>query len=256
MTSRFVIALLLAFGAARATSAADPVPPKIASGKSYDACMSMVGDDPAGAKGFAEGWASTGGGDGALQCEALAEIALGNAATGADMLEKLAAGSAAPAAARAGVYAQAVQAWEAAGDHARADAAATLALSLTPDDPELLMDRAVASGSMGQPQAAIDDLDRVLKIDPRRASALVLRAAAWRRLGKLDLAKDDVAQALQIDPGNAEAYLERGILRERGDDRTGARADWDHAIKLGPDTTTADLARQNLALLQAGPSRR
>jgi regulator of sirC expression with transglutaminase-like and TPR domain len=58
------------------------------------------------------------------------------------------------------------------------------------------------------------------------------------------------------DPDNAEALLERGILRQRHDDRAGARRDWERAIELSPDSTTADLAQQNLALLEAGPDRR
>ena len=50
--------------------------------------------------------------------------------------------------------------------------------------------------------------------------------------------------------------VERGILRQRMGDGAGARADWEHAIELDPDSTTADLAEQNLALLEAGPERR
>jgi regulator of sirC expression with transglutaminase-like and TPR domain len=50
--------------------------------------------------------------------------------------------------------------------------------------------------------------------------------------------------------------LERGILRQRRNDDEGARADWQRAISLAPDTATADLAEQNLALLEAGPVRR
>ena len=50
----------------------------------------MLYDDPVGASTFADTWASSGGGDGATHCQALAQIELGNAATGAEMLERLA----------------------------------------------------------------------------------------------------------------------------------------------------------------------
>jgi hypothetical protein len=38
-------------------------------------------------------------------------------------------------------------------------------------------------------------------------------------------------------------------------DRTGARTDWQHARDVDPNSTTADLAEQNLSLLEAGPER-
>jgi regulator of sirC expression with transglutaminase-like and TPR domain len=141
------------------------------------------------------------------------------------------------------------------GDADRALAAATLALSLSADDPDLLIDRAVAAGSLERWQDAVDDLTHALEEDPRRADAMVLRGSAWRHLGQLDLAEDDIARALEMDPENAEGLLERGIIRQRRNDSPGARADWERAIALSPDSPTADLAQQNLALLEAGPDR-
>jgi regulator of sirC expression with transglutaminase-like and TPR domain len=57
------------------------------------------------------------------------------------------------------------------------------------------------------------------------------------------------------DPDNAEGLLERGILRQRKRDEAGARADWQRIMALVPGTPTADLAQQDLALLEAGPER-
>lgn len=238
------------------TALAQGDPPHVAEGADYDACLAMLTNDPDGANAFADAWEATGGGDGALHCHALAQITLGNTATGADMLEKLAAHSAASPAARARVYGEAIQAWLLADESARAYGAATLALSLTPDDVDLMVDRALAAGNMGRYLDAIDDLTRGLEREPHRADALVLRASAFRHEGKMDRALSDIARALEADPANAEAYLERGILKERTGDRAGAQADWDQAISLGPDTTTADLAQQNLSLLEAGPTRK
>ena len=233
-----------------------PVPPRIAEGPDYEKCMSMLAGDPEGANTFADAWQATGGGEGAEHCYALAQLQLGDVENGAELLEKLAAKSKAPAVARATVYGQADQAWLMAGEPARALAAATLALSLSPDDPDLLIDRSVASATLGHYTDATDDLTHALELDARRPDALVLRAAAWRHEGQLDLAQDDVDRALTLDPENPEAYLERGILRQRRDDRAGAKADWLQARTLAPDTATSDLAEQNLALLEAGPDRR
>ncbi|HST76074.1 MAG TPA: hypothetical protein VLJ20_11935, partial [Acetobacteraceae bacterium] len=103
---------------------------------------------------------------------------------------------------------------------------------------------------------AIDDLDRALTLDPDRVDALVFRAAAWRNESRLARAQQDIDRAVTLDPDNPEALLERGIERKLAGDAAGARADWQRAKTLSPDTATGDLAEQNLALLEAGPSSR
>jgi len=232
-----------------------PVPPRIAQGDQYESCLAMLPTDPEGAQALAETWETAGGGDAAEHCLALARIELGDPEEGATLLEKIGGGSHGPAVARASIYGQATQAWLMAGNADRAFAAATLALSLSSDDPDLLIDRSVAAGALERWQDAVDDLTHALEVDPHRADAIVLRGSALRHLGKLDEAEDDIARALTMDPQNAEGLLERGILRERRNDAAGARADWERAIALAPDSATADLAQQNLALLEAGPDR-
>ena len=233
-----------------------PVPPRIAEGEDYERCMAMLASDPAGANTFADAWQATGGGEGADHCLALAQVQLGDVQEGAELLEKLATNSKAPSLARATVFGQADQAWLMAGEPSRALGAATMALILSPDDPDLLIDRSVAAATLGHYADAVDDLSHALDLDPKRADALVLRAAAWRHEGHLDLAQDDVDRALVKDSDNPEAYLERGILRQRRGDRVGAHKDWLQAEALAPDSATSDLAEQNLALLEAGPDRR
>lgn len=233
-----------------------PIPPRIAEGEDYNRCLHMLNTNPAEANAFADAWEATGGGDGATHCRALAEIALGAPEKGAELMDRLAGASHALPAARASVYGQAGQAWLMAGDPGRAFGSATLALSLMPDDADLLIDRSIAAASLERYEDAVDDLTQALDLDPRRADALVFRGAAWRHLGHLELAQDDVDRAFAQEPGNADVLLERGILRQRRGDRNGARKDWERAITLSPGTATGDLARQNLALLEAGPNRR
>ncbi len=232
-----------------------PVPPRIAQGPEYESCLAMLPDDPSGARDMAETWQEHGGGEAATHCLALSRIELGDPQGGAEMLETLASTSTAPDAARAEVFDQADQAWLMAGDENRGFAAATLALSLLPDDADLLVNHAIAAASLQKFADAQADLSHALDIDPKRIDALVLRGSAWRHLGRLDLAQDDINRALASDPDNTEALLERGILRQRANDPVGARQDWERAISLAPDTDTADLAQQDLALLDAGPAR-
>lgn len=232
-----------------------PVPPRIAQGDRYEGCLAMLATDPEGAQALAEAWQTAGGGDGAEHCLALARIDLGDAEEGAALLEHLAAASHGDGSARAAIYGQATRAWLMSGDASHAYAAGTLALALSPDEPDLLIDRSIAAARLDRWRDAADDLTWALDRDPRRADALALRGTAWRHLDRLDLGRDDLDRALAADPQNAEALLERGIVRQRRDDATGARADWERAIALAPDSPTADLAQQNLALLEAGPRR-
>ncbi len=233
-----------------------PVPPRIAQGRDYEQCLSLLDDDPAAAGAFALGWQGSGGGDGAAHCLALSRIALGHPAEGAEQLEKLANDSGGAPAARAVIYGQASQAWLMADQGGRAFGAATLALALLPDQEDLLIQRATIAGTLDRYADAIADLDHALQLDPRRTDTLTLRAGAWRHVGRLDAAQNDVDRALAIDGDYPEALLERGILRQRQGNSEGARQDWERAVELAPDTPTADLAEQNLALLDAGPARR
>ena len=172
-----------------------PVPPRIATGADYERCLAMLNADPLGARTFAEAWLATGGGEGAAHCSALALVALGEPDTGAAALDRLASRSHAAPAARAAVYGQAGQAWMMAGAPDRALGATTMALSMTPDDADLLIDRSIASATLESYQPAVDDLTHALDLDPRRTDALVFRAAAWRHLNHLDLEHHLVALA-------------------------------------------------------------
>lgn len=268
-----VLAILTGFGAAgwmgvaprEALTAEDPlrpppVPPRLADGPAFERCAGLLRHDPEAALAYAERWATeeggAGGGEGARHCHALALLGLGESAQAAQRLETLAGQSSAAGPTRAAVFAQATQAWLLAGETNRAFAAATLALSLAPEDPDLLIDRAVVLGTMQRYGEAIEDLDRALTLDPTRAEALVFRAAAHRHRGERTLAARDIGLALSLQAGNVEALLERGIIRQMQGDAAGARSDWETAIRLAPDSPAADLAAQNLALNEARPIRR
>ncbi|MFC4167816.1 tetratricopeptide repeat protein [Teichococcus aestuarii] len=242
-----------------ATEAVPPLPPeapRLADGPDYEACLAQLRQDPEGAAQRAMQWEERGGGDGARHCLALALLALGEPDRAAGRLERLAAGASGSNAARASIYAQASQAWMMAGDPGHAYGAATLALTLMPDDPALLVDRALAAGAQGRYAEALEDLNRAVSLDRGRAEAWVFRAAALRHLDRTDAAMQDIETALRLVPQNPEALLERGILRQLKGDAAGARGDWQRAIALAPDSAAADLARQNLALNEAGPRRR
>ncbi|WP_424813871.1 tetratricopeptide repeat protein [Roseococcus sp. YIM B11640] len=233
-----------------------PEMPRIADGPDYDRCLQLLRNDPEEAMRFAQAWDATGGGDGARHCIALASIGLGEPERAAERLERLGNGTRAGAVARAAVFGQAAQAWMMAGDANRAYGAATIALTLSPEDPELLVDRSVVLAALRRFTEALQDLDAAIAIEPERAEAWVLRAAALRRLDRADQAMQAVDRALTLAPDNVEGLLERGIIRQLKGDVANARQDWRRAIELAPDSMAADLAQQNLELSEMGPQRR
>lgn len=233
-----------------------PFPPRISQGTDYEACLAALAEDPAGAVGLAEAMQAAGGNEAAAHCRGLALIALGKPDEGALLLEHLADASTAPPLARASVLGQAAQARlmvkqpdQAANDLSRA-------LTLAPDDVALLIMRAQAEEALHHYPAAEADLNAALALAADRTDALVARAAVRRKMGRLDLATADASRALEIEPEDADALLERGIVRQLKGDVAGARDDWKHALGVDPNSMTADLAQQNLSLLEAGPPAR
>ncbi len=232
-----------------------PFPPRITEGSTYETCLATLAGDPISAVTLSETWEADGGGEGALHCHGLALIAVGKPADGASELEQLSQHSAAPPMARATVLAQAAQARLMVAQPDMAVTDASMALKLSPADTELFIMLGTAESMRGRLQQAVDDVSAALRLEAGRTDALVLRAVMRRKLNQLDLAQADVSQALTLDPDDADALLERGILRQRMGDPEGARADWEHARVVDPTTITADLAEQNLSLLEAGPLR-
>ncbi|MBR0651192.1 tetratricopeptide repeat protein [Roseomonas terrae] len=232
-----------------------PDPPRLTDAPEYERCLQMLDEDPEGARSLADSWAMEGGGEAAAHCAALAMLSLGEAERAAEALERIATRSRAGIAARAAVFGQSGEAWIAAGRPERAHAALSLALALTPANPELLAERAMASLALNRPAEALTDLDQVVAAEPSFAEAWVIRASALRRLERLGPAAESVVHALRLEPDNVEALLERGIIRQAQGDAAGARADWERVVELAPDGAAADLAAQNMALIEAGPVR-
>src|SRR5215470_11526983 len=116
----------------------------------YQACMALLGRDPAGALDSAVAWEKQGGGDAARHCKALALIRTGQVEDGALELERVAqAMPQAKAPLAAELFAQAGQAWIKSGNPERALYAQNQGLKLNPKDVDLMIDRAMTYGNVG-----------------------------------------------------------------------------------------------------------
>lgn len=222
--------------------------------KEYAACMNLARADPGKAFEKAQGWQRRDGKLAARHCMAVALIGQQQFIEAARMLEQLAKDAGGKLAGLEGdLLGQAGQAWLMAGEGARAVAAFTNALGKTPDDVELLIDRAIAYGSEARYWQAIDDLNRATEIAPERAEAYLLRASAYRHVDSLELATEDVNRSLALEPDNPDALLERGIIRRLAGDDMSAWRDWLMVLEIAPDSAAAKDARGNLERLEVKP---
>lgn len=220
----------------------------------YARCLEQARTNPSGADEDAASWLAAGGGHPAEHCADVALIGLGRYPEAGKRLEMLAdAMTKAPIALRAEVLDQAGQAWLLAGDPAKASAILTAALALTPEDGDMLTDRAASYAGEKRYQDAVTDLDHALAQDPQRVDALVYRAAAHRALEQYDPASQDVEAALRLSPGQPDALLERGNIRALKGDTAGARGDWQQILKQSPASPAAKVAQASIAKLDAPP---
>ncbi len=255
------VTLLVAIAALSVLLASEPVfaqddtaeTAEMVDAQRYQECLRLTETDPEEAFEAASAWEPLGGGAPAQHCMALALIGLGQYAAAGERLEVLA-----NAVARSspeltvGALTQAAQAWLLAGDTERAYAVQTAALELAPEDPELLVDRALTLAKAENYAEALADLDRALALAPGRPDILVYRASAHRYLDDLAAALEDVERALVLDPNNPEGLLERGNLRRLQGDLDGARDDWQRAATLAEGLPTGDAAQANIANLELG----
>lgn len=238
----FLPAVVLAFATAPAAARIADAP------RPLSACLHLIESDPDRALEEALIWVHEGGGLPADQCAAQAMVAQGAYREAATRFEEMAASRRVPNdAERAGLRAQAGNAWLLAGLADRARPAFDAALALSPDDPDILFDRARAHGMARDFAAAEKDLTAVLRRDPGRDDALTLRASARRALGNLQGAREDIEAALARNGRNQEALVERGGLRLDAGDVDGARADFLSAALVDAETPAGQAAQDALA---------
>ncbi|HEX4111553.1 MAG TPA: hypothetical protein VH020_03380 [Stellaceae bacterium] len=218
----------------------------------HDRCVGEAETDPEAALARAKQWSNSGGGFDADHCAAMALFDMKHYAESARTFERLAQGmvKAAPAD-QARIYDQGGQAWLVDNRPLSAKTDFDAALRLTPNDPDLLIDRAEALASAKQYWNAIDDLNRASDLAPNKAEIYAYRAAAYRALDVPSLASQDIEQNLKLAPNNPVGLLERGNIRRLQGDVAGARRDWLSVTKIAPGSTMAGAAAQNLARLGA-----
>lgn len=205
----------------------------------YQRCVAMAERTPDAAKIEAGKWRLAGGDHFAQQCLGIAYATERNWTAAADAFQQAARAAELAHDVRAANYwAQAGNAWLAAGDGAHARTALDAALAAGELTGfalgEAQLDRARALVATGQPAAARIDLDAALTNAPADPLAWLLSATLARRMKDLPRAQKDIAQALARSADDANVQLEAGNIAAVAGDEAGARKAWSEAARLAP----------------------
>jgi tetratricopeptide (TPR) repeat protein len=159
-------------------------------------------------------WRLRGGSLLAEQCIALAQIEQGEYSQGAQRLLAIANASDGGAQdEKLGLLVKSANAFLLAEMPEDAKAALDFALSIAPDNSDVLFDRARTNAMLSQWSEAEADLTRAMATKAPLSLAFRLRAEARMQQGKYDLAENDVSEALRLDPSDADNYHVRGRVR-------------------------------------------
>ena len=128
-------------------------------------------------------------------------------------------------------------------NHDKAIGYFTKAIQISPHTEEFYFVRGGSEAYKYQLKAFIDDMNKVIEINPKDGRAYGLLAATYSRFGLNEQAMDCVNKAIQYEKTASDMlYQMRAELKLKSRDYDGAIADYQQAIieaKKGNDATTA-----------------
>ncbi len=219
---------------------------------SPEACAALAKSAPDKAIEAANSWRVAGGGLSARHCLGLAYAAAERWAPAATAFEQAAAEAETARDGRRGdFWAQAGNAWLAAGDPAKAKRALDSALVAGGGPNELRgevhLDRARAAVALGDMAGARSDIDQALKLVPADPFAWLLSSALALKEEKVARAQADIAKASQLAPGDPDVLLQAGTVAGITGEVDEARVLYAKAAQAGPDTAAGKAAAAALA---------
>ncbi|MGY3342428.1 Tfp pilus assembly protein PilF [Bradyrhizobium sp. USDA 4472] len=118
------------------------------------------------------------------------------------------------------------------------------AVALDPYNAQALYGRALLYQANNEHDFAIADFGAASGLNPQKAEPLLGRAVSYLAIGKVKEAAADLDEASEADPHNAQIWTIRGQAYERLGDKAKAAASYNKAVALRPRD---DAARSGLA---------
>lgn len=119
------------------------------------------------------------------------------------------------------------------------------ALDLHPDDPVLLVHRALAYRGFGSNTQAMADLDRAIELKPDMMTAYYNRGALKVKMNRLPLAEPDFRKAVELDPDAAEPAFNLAMLLKALGKTEEAIAEMERLAATTEDENWKSLARSH-----------
>lgn len=221
-----------------------------------DRCVALMKQPAETATASAQQWERAGGGAVARQCLGLNFANRGEWAAAAAAFESAGRLAQTDDPRTATYWAQAGNAWLAAGQAAKAIPALESALASKDlvgfDRGEVELDRGRALALTGDRTGARVAIDRALTTADEDPLAWLLSATLARQMGDLARAKTDIAAAIARAADDPSVQLEAGNIAALGGDRAAAKAAWSQVVKLRPDSPQAKAATAALAQFGGG----
>jgi tetratricopeptide (TPR) repeat protein len=243
--------MLLLLAAAQTVTPPAPVGPPSPEEQRWERCVELAVDDPVQGIAEANRWRMADGRFLAEQCRGMAYARQQRWVSAGGALETAAREAEVARDRRASKYwAQAGNAWLAAGEAAKARTALDAALATgTLEGLELgeaHLDRARALVASGDLAGARSDLDKALVHATKDPMAWLLSANLARRTGNIPLAREHIAKAVEQAGDDASVQLEAGNIAAVARDEAAAKTAWTRAAQLAPDGPIGASARAAL----------
>ncbi len=116
------------------------------------------------------------------------------------------------------------------------------AIELVPDGHEALINRAVVNHELSRNRAALQDLDRALKLK-ESAWAYLYRGLIQEHLGEERRSQENYSRAIRLEPSLPEAYYRRGLAHLRAQEYDRAFQDESRVLELDAEHGMAYTAR-------------
>jgi tetratricopeptide (TPR) repeat protein len=126
------------------------------------------------------------------------------------------------------------------------------ALERAPENPEVMLQLGALHGREGDPQKALEWLDRALTIDGRLGNAHLLRAKALVQLGDVPRAVNAFQEACRWLPRSFDAHYNLGVLLLQNGLTEDAVPYLERAIELDPQGPHAEAIRAELERIEGG----
>lgn len=126
------------------------------------------------------------------------------------------------------------------------------ALAIDPQEPSILVLKGVIQDALGEPEAAAETYALAEQILGSRENLLILRGQAYMYASMTEKSLADAEEAIKINPNSAQGYLMRGQAHEMLGDFEAAADDYDLAFAAAEKTGQTELAaiaRTRLAML-------